>query len=250
VKEPKLNEAAAEELATVIGALLDAPAVATASPDAVPPERMVRLTFAGPLTGTLSVGVDLATARELARLIMALDDAPPDAAIADTLLEVCGQAIGSLGQRDEFKGLRLAHSQAITDVPGVPPVSFRISAGEKFTGVVCLWNQSAAVAQQREPAVAAPPPAPVQAPANLDVILDIDLPISVRFGETEMTLQSLTQIGPGSIIDLGRSPDDPVDVLVNDRLVARGEVVVVSGNYGVRITEVISAADRLRTMAG
>jgi flagellar motor switch protein FliN/FliY len=64
-----------------------------------------------------------------------------------------------------------------------------------------------------------------------------------------MTLLALTRLGPGSVIDLGRSPEDPVDILVNGRLVARGEVVVVSGNYGVRIVEVISAADRLRTVA-
>ena len=71
----------------------------------------------------------------------------------------------------------------------------------------------------------------------------------VRFGQTEMTLLELTRIAPGSVIDLARSPDDPVDVLVHGRLVARGEVVVVSGNYGVRITDVISAEDRLRTSA-
>ncbi len=64
-----------------------------------------------------------------------------------------------------------------------------------------------------------------------------------------MTLDALTRIGPGSVIDLGRSPDDPVDILVNGRLVARGEVVVVAGNYGVRVHEVVSAADRLRSMA-
>lgn len=72
----------------------------------------------------------------------------------------------------------------------------------------------------------------------------------MRFGETEMTLAALTRLAPGSIIDLGRSPDDPVDVLVNGRLVARADVVVVAGNYGVRIVEVISAADRLKTVAG
>jgi flagellar motor switch protein FliN/FliY len=82
------------------------------------------------------------------------------------------------------------------------------------------------------------------------MILDIDLPLSIRFGQTEMTLGELTSLGPGSVIDLGRAPEDPVDVLVHGRLVARGEVVVVSGNYGVRITDVISAADRLRTVAG
>jgi len=83
---------------------------------------------------------------------------------------------------------------------------------------------------------------------NLDVILDIDLPLSVRFGATDLTLDALTRLGPGALIDLGRSPDEPVDLLVNGRLVARGEVVVVSGNYGVRVLEVVSAADRLRSI--
>jgi len=70
----------------------------------------------------------------------------------------------------------------------------------------------------------------------------------VRFGLTEMTLEALTRLGPGSVIDLGRSPDDPVEVLVNGRLVARAEVVVVGGNYGVRILEVVSTADRVRSL--
>lgn len=86
-----------------------------------------------------------------------------------------------------------------------------------------------------------------QVPSNLDVILDIELPMSVVFGQTEMALGDLTKLGPGSVIDLGRSPDDLVDILVNGRRVARGEVVVVGGNYGVRVREVVSAADRIKT---
>ena len=79
-------------------------------------------------------------------------------------------------------------------------------------------------------------------------MLDIELPITVRFGETQMTLESLARLGPGSMIDLDRSPDDPVDLLVNGRLVARGQVVVVSGCYGIRVNEVVSPADRLRSL--
>ncbi len=75
---------------------------------------------------------------------------------------------------------------------------------------------------------------------QLDVILDIDLPMVVRFGHTEMTIEALTRIGEGSVIDLGRSPHEPVDLLVSGRLVARGEVVVVSGHYGVRVLELVS----------
>jgi flagellar motor switch protein FliN/FliY len=85
---------------------------------------------------------------------------------------------------------------------------------------------------------------------KLDAILDIDLPLLVRFGRTEMPLRTLSAIGPGSVIELGRSPDDPVDLLVSNQVVARGEVVVVGGNYGVRITDVMSPGDRVRSMEG
>src|SRR6187397_1319474 len=75
---------------------------------------------------------------------------------------------------------------------------------------------------------------------RIDVILDIDLPLVVRFGRTELPLKTLARMGPGSLIDLGRSADDPVEVLVSNRVVARGEVVIVGGNYGVRILDVVS----------
>jgi flagellar motor switch protein FliN/FliY len=73
--------------------------------------------------------------------------------------------------------------------------------------------------------------------ARLDAVLDVDLPLVVRFGRAIMPLRALADLGPGSVIDMGRSPDEPVELLVGDRLIARGEVVIVGGNYGVRITE-------------
>lgn len=86
--------------------------------------------------------------------------------------------------------------------------------------------------------------------ANLDVILDIELPLAVRFGQTEMTLHALSRLGPGSVIELDRALSDPVDVLVNGRMIARGEVVVTGGSYGVRVTDVLSAADRIQMIGG
>jgi flagellar motor switch protein FliN/FliY len=65
-----------------------------------------------------------------------------------------------------------------------------------------------------------------------------------------VSLEALSKLGPGSLVELSRQPDDPVDVLINGRLVARGEVVVVAGNYGVRVTQVVSADERLRTLNG
>lgn len=73
--------------------------------------------------------------------------------------------------------------------------------------------------------------------SRLDAVLEVDLPLVVRFGRAVMPLRALADLGPGSVIDMGRSPDEPVELLVGDRLVARGEVVIVGGNYGVRITE-------------
>jgi flagellar motor switch protein FliN/FliY len=83
---------------------------------------------------------------------------------------------------------------------------------------------------------------------TLDVIMDIDLPLVVRFGRTELPLKALTALGPGSVIDLGRSPDEPVDILISNQVVARGEVVIVQGNYGVRVRDVISPSERARPM--
>ena len=79
-------------------------------------------------------------------------------------------------------------------------------------------------------------------------MLGVDLPLVVRFGRTSMPFRAVADLGPGSVIDMGRAPEEPVDLLVGDRLIARGDVVVVGGNYGVRITELVAgtpaAADR------
>ena len=252
--ERAFSGAAAEELGKIIGALLEAPAKTVQSDAQIVPRWIMRLTFEGSLTGTLSVGMAEDDASTLSRLTMGLDDVPPEAAIADTLLEVCAQGIAALGERHGFKGLRLSSSQHVSELPSATPVSYQVTAGDRFSGAFCLWDETV-IAVGHEPSIGSVSDAqglPLSAslPPNLDVILDIDLPLSVRFGQTEMTLLELTRLGPGSVIDLGRPPDDPVDVLVHGRLVARGEVVVVSGNYGVRITDVISTADRLRTVAG
>lgn len=106
-----------------------------------------------------------------------------------------------------------------------------------------------------EPAASQPvaSAAAVQDPSaneRLGVLLDIDLPLVVRFGCTDMPLKSLAALGPGSTIDLGRAPDDPVELLVGNRVLAHGEVVVVSGSYGIRILDVVSQRDRLQGLEG
>ncbi len=83
---------------------------------------------------------------------------------------------------------------------------------------------------------------------NIDLLLDVELPITVSFGEAEMQLKDVLKLGVGSVIELDKSVNDPVTVIVNQKPIARGEVVMVEGNYGVRILEVESTAERIRSL--
>jgi flagellar motor switch protein FliN len=79
---------------------------------------------------------------------------------------------------------------------------------------------------------------------NIERLLNVELEVVVRFGVTTLPLSYIVQMGTGSMIELNRMVDEPVELLVNGRLLARGEVVVIDGYYGVRILEIISPAER------
>ena len=74
------------------------------------------------------------------------------------------------------------------------------------------------------------------------LLLGVKLPIRVLLGRTQLCLRDVAQLGSGSVVELDCSPNDPVEVIVNDKIIAHGEVVVVAGNYGVRITRIEGAA--------
>lgn len=100
--------------------------------------------------------------------------------------------------------------------------------------------------------VAAPEPTveerPVHGSRTMELLLDVELPVSISFGKTALPLRDVLKLTTGSIVELNRTATDPVDVLVNRRLLARGEVVVVEGNYAVRIQQIASRQDRLRSI--
>ena len=85
---------------------------------------------------------------------------------------------------------------------------------------------------------------------NIDLLLDVELPITVRIGTTEMKLIDIMRLGIGSIIEFVKMVDDPIEVLVNDKLVAKGEVVVYDSNFAIRITEVDSKENRIKSLGG
>ena len=83
---------------------------------------------------------------------------------------------------------------------------------------------------------------------NLDLLLDIPLEVSVELGRVTMLIRELLEVGTGSIVELQKAAGEPVEVLVNGRLIARGEVVVVEDNFAVRITEILSPAERIQRL--
>src|SRR5512147_2264649 len=78
-------------------------------------------------------------------------------------------------------------------------------------------------------------------PSNIDLLMDVSLRVSVELGRTRMQLAQILELQHGSVIELDRLAGDPVDIFVNDCMVARGEVVIVDDKFGVRITEMVSA---------
>lgn len=105
-----------------------------------------------------------------------------------------------------------------------------------------------------QPAIDAPPEARVGAedaapfPANLDLLLDVELDASLRFGQRDMPLREILELRPGSVVELDRKLQEPAELLVSGRVIARGEVVIVDGHYGLRITDIVQPRQRLESV--
>jgi len=89
---------------------------------------------------------------------------------------------------------------------------------------------------------------PAAEDVNLDLILDIPVTISMEVGSTRINIRDLLQLNPGSVVELDRMAGEPLDIRVNGTLIAHGEVVVVNDKFGIRLTDVISPAERVRNL--
>jgi flagellar motor switch protein FliN len=107
---------------------------------------------------------------------------------------------------------------------------------------------NAAEAADSETIVSRIEPAPTTLGAGLELLLDVELEASLRFGCREMPLGEILDLGPGDVVQLDRHVADPVDLIVGDKIVARGEVVLVNGNFGLRISEVAAPTMRLESI--
>ena len=105
----------------------------------------------------------------------------------------------------------------------------------------------AQIPEPQKPPAATPPDPHTQASATLDLLRDVELPVSVSFGRAQLALRDVLKLVAGSVIELDRSIDEPVALIVNNTVVALGDVVVVEGNYGLRIQQIMSRERLLRS---
>ena len=207
-----------------------------------------QLTVSGVLDGQLTAWVDEAGVVAIARVMMGIAEVPEPGVAADMLTQLWSQAAAATMLAEGFEGLTLVAGPATAGTMPADGVGVVVRSGAEalatcsFTGAVTRGSAELAAAAGHVAAGRGP------YPGNLAALLDIDLPLVVRFARTEMSLRALSQLGPGSMVDMGRSPDAPVQLLIGSQVVAEGEVVVVAGNYGVRITSLASPAERLRAM--
>jgi flagellar motor switch protein FliN len=183
----------------------------------------------------------------------------------NTWLEILGQSLSVLARAiGGVLGREVACEAGTETAPEPMPehaASISLSFGE--TALPPIWigfgaKLAAILANpagiEREPQheVDEAPPHPSSArgamPPTMELLLDVELPVSISFGKTEILMKDVLKLTTGSIVELNRGVNEPVEVLVNHCLIARGEVVVVEGNYGVRIQQIVNRQDRLRSI--
>jgi flagellar motor switch protein FliN/FliY len=241
----------AQVLAQIAGAACGVECPEPAPPDAPPPaegDLQVMVTAAGAVRGEMALRLPRTAALAMGQLLLGENRDPgaefkPDhgEAAEELLRQVAGHAATALKARWGEVQLSVAAGAA----PSWPPAAtgwMCSSPGAAF--LFCLeWQLSAALVAGLRPApeVAASAPAPVVAvDAKLDRLMDVELDVTLRFGGRRMLLRDILELSAGSVMELDRQVNEPADLLLDGRLIARGEVVVVDGSYGLRVTELVA----------
>ena len=189
-------------------------------------------------------------------------DPAPVPEIQSTYLEIIRQSMGSLAQDiGDRIGAQVSSSkgaeapprkiarhcfQIQAEVPGKTVDFYLIIAADLCHGISSAADATASAdnaqhSEEQQLTTCAP-----VGSRTFELLLDVELPVSVSFGRAALKLHDAIKLITGSLIELDRGLSDPVELLVNNCVIARGEVVVVEGNYGVRITEIVSQRERLQ----
>lgn len=221
--------------------------------------------FTRGLSGAHEILLSHNDALTLARLILGEETTEPGVVTSDhedALREMVNQMLSSASSSLKVffgkpVGLQFAELRQVEAADGFSPHAVAIAVGHlTVDGVPRAKIALTIPASARDEAVqvaGTPPEAESEAAGKtapgLDMILDISMPITVELGRTRMLIRDILALGPGSVIELDKLAGEPVDLLVNDRPIAKGEVVVIDENFGVRLTQISQATDRLRSLS-
>jgi len=249
-------ESMAQVLGQIAGSAFAVECLLEAPPEAQPPQEndlRVTLVAAGGLRGEMSLRTPRAAIPGVAQLFLgeaqdAAAEFKPDyqEAVEELLRQVAGHVATALKPRWGEVQLRLEAGAPPSWSPGA---SGWLASG---SGAPCHleleWQLSAALnaalAAASRPSEDKPPSEPEAdsgvGEGNLNLLMDVELAVTLRFGERTMLLRDILELGEGSVVELDRRVEEPVDLLLDGKLIARGEVVVVDGNYGLRIQEMLT----------
>jgi flagellar motor switch protein FliN len=221
-------------------------------PDPLRQDLQVTVVAAGTLRGEMSLRVPRIAVLALGQLFLQepRDEAAelsPDHrdALEELLRQVAGQVATALTPRWGDVQLRVEPGEAPTWSSAAR--GWLVSAPAAPFRLLVEWQISSALAAALRPvAEKAAPGEPAQGTTppstKLDLLMDAELDVTLRFGKRSMLLREVMELDAGSVVELDRQVQEPVDLLLAGRLIARGEVVVVNGNYGLRVLEVVSPA--------
>lgn len=166
----------------------------------------------------------------------------------ELLQETINAAAGELLAKSEKK-CRVEKFEEVS-AEGKVSHAFQLKSGEHSWTILVRDEVRAPepVRQSAPEPSPAPPSLPSALSPGLELLLDVELEAALRFGCCEMPLGEILDLGPGDVVQLDRQVSDPVDLVVGDKIVARGEVVLVNGNFGLRVTEVSAPKKRLESI--
>jgi flagellar motor switch protein FliN/FliY len=167
-------------------------------------------------------------------------------AFSDFLRQALDGFAANLTSRIMAEVARESLTETLEDDPNVRWASFRLTTPDSPEAEIAVGANAdllEAIAATADSSRA------LTVPKTLDRLLDVELPISVSFGRAQIALKDVLKLTTGSILELDRTISEPVDVIVNNCAIARGEVVVVEGNFGVRVLQVISRQERIKTIS-
>lgn len=177
--------------------------------------------------------------------------------VLSTLKEVSAQVTGSITSSLNYKYQRQLQAKeaqvseaAHLSESELQKFFFNLSAGNSGTSIPVTLVFSASLVETLTPTkVRDEIAAPQELDKKLELLMDVEMPVTVSIGRAHLPLKDVIKLTTGSVVELSRSISEPVDIVVNNTLVARGDVVVVDGNFGVRIREVLSKEDRIKRFA-